>query len=222
MIVFWDVDGTLVANATDGIDLYAQAVTDTLGTPVVNPPPRHGKTDRQILREYLTTTGGNPGHLGRATERLEELSQVRYLTPRTARTKLPGCVDALRAVRQIGGTSALLTGNSATRAAAKLTGAGIELSWFDWPTSLFGDTYPDRPSMARAARRLTHHAVVVGDTPGDGAAANTAEFPFIAVTTGAYGPDELSQFTPVGTFDNLQQQLANFTETIRSLASHTP
>ncbi|WP_049973430.1 HAD family hydrolase [Curtobacterium sp. B18] len=64
---------------------------------------------------------------------------------------------------------------------------------FDWDHSFFGDTEVERTGVtARAAEALAGtRAVIVGDTPRDGEAADAVGIPFLAVATGVYDVEAL-------------------------------
>lgn len=52
--VYWDIDGTLIGNGPSGENCFLLAVKQVTGQ---RPPhldfPRHGQTDRQIIRDYV-------------------------------------------------------------------------------------------------------------------------------------------------------------------------
>lgn len=218
LIAFWDVDGTLVENDPSGVDLYLQALSDVVGeVRLPNPPSRHGKTDRQIVREYLRAANVDDAELARVTHRLEVLSQVHYRSSTTARRVLPGIAKALTAAESLGFRNALFTGNSRRRAEAKLDGAGLEREIFDWDQSFFGSTHENRPALARHAARSVRRGVIIGDTPADGTAAQVAGFAFIAVATGVYSEIVLRAGNPVACLPDLNRGYSEFVQALMSI-----
>jgi phosphoglycolate phosphatase-like HAD superfamily hydrolase len=211
-IVLWDVDGTLLRNSAKAGTFYHDAIREVAG---VGPAPdephavEHGKTDGQILSERLERWGGDPALFEAVSRRMDELSDA-YLTDAARREATPGVDAALHAVAAAGWTNGLLTGNSRHRARVKLAGAGIDVQAFDWDHSYFGDRYLRRSDLTAAARDhlAGSTAVIVGDTPADGAAADAVGFPFLAVATGVYTEQELRDTSAVLVVPDLVQGLA--------------
>jgi phosphoglycolate phosphatase-like HAD superfamily hydrolase len=100
----------------------------------------------------------------------------------------------------------------------KLTSAGIDPSAFDWGHSFFGSIYPDRAALARAAARAVSSGVLVGDSGGDGVAANAGGFGFVAVTTGGLAPEDFANFDPALVVTDWAAQLDDFVATVARLA----
>jgi phosphoglycolate phosphatase-like HAD superfamily hydrolase len=181
-------------------------------------PSRHGKTDRQIVREYLEAANVDSAELARVTQRLEALSKRHYVASKTARQLLPGIKKALTAAASLGFTNALFTGNSQSRAEVKLDGAGLERKIFDWNQSFFGSTHEDRPAMARYAARRVKRGVIIGDTPADGVAAQVAGFAFIGVATGIYPEEVLLAANPVACLHDLDVGYGEFAQVMAAIA----
>jgi phosphoglycolate phosphatase len=194
-IVLWDVDGTLLLNNARAGMLYHQAFKEGAGVDLgAHRSGEHGKTDGQIISERLAEQGADPGLLAAVATRLDELSTEEYLGA-GARDPAPGVADALRAVAAAGWTNGLLTGNSPTRARVKLQGAGLDVDAFDWEHSYFGDRALVRADVTIAAREHLDGAtaVIIGDTPSDGLAADAVGFPFLAVATGIFDEPTLEE-----------------------------
>ena len=193
--ILWDVDGTLLLNSSSGGgELYHLAVERTAGRELHPPMPRtHGKPDGLILSEMLTHFGLDESLHERARTTLDQLSDERAQAG-DRRELAPGVTDALRAMTARGWHNALLTGNSLVRARVKLQGAGLGSECFDWDRSFFGATAHHRSDITLAARAALpdETLVIIGDTPRDGEAAQAAGLPFIAVATGVFSVDELS------------------------------
>lgn len=194
-IVLWDIDGTILTNSAKAGSFYHDAIREVAG---VGPAPgevhavEHGKTDGQILTERLERWGGDPALFDAVSARMDELSDA-YLTDAARRQATPGVDAAVRAIAAAGWANGLLTGNSRHRARVKLVGAGVDVDAFDWDRSFFGDRHLRRSDLTRAAHDALAGAtaVILGDTPADGEAADAVGFPFLAVATGAYEQDAL-------------------------------
>lgn len=217
MILLWDVDGTLVENDPDGVDLYNQALEAVMGVRASNPPSRHGKVDRQIVSEYMENATADLSRFSDVVKKLESISSVHYRDPLFARKPVGGVREALEVAARLGVTNALFTGNSRNRAEAKLEGAGFSFTDFDWEASFFGSEFDSRPMMAKAAAIKLPSAVIIGDTPGDGEAANVANFFFVAVCTGVYGHDDLIPYGPVAIFESFAGREADLSKLIAQL-----
>lgn len=70
--------------------------------------------------------------------------------------------------------------------------------------------------MAEAAKTIHSEALIIGDTPGDGVAAITAGFHFLAVCTGAYQAEDLEPYNPALLVENFAE---NEKEAIKFFAS---
>lgn len=220
--ILWDVDGTLLLNATTGGgELYHQALEEVVGRELHPRLPRaHGKTDGQILADGLQLFGLDAELHGAVVDALDALSVERARAGDRRRTA-PAVSEALVATAARGWVNALLTGNSATRSRVKLEGAGLALERFDWSRSFFGDRARDRSdiTLAASAALVGERLVIVGDTPRDGIAADAAGIPFIAVATGAYTVDELRETSAVLVVPSLEaaDDLAAVLTTIEEL-----
>lgn len=208
--ILWDVDGTLLRNGTDSRNLYHEAIELAAGHAVPPAlPTMHGKPDGQILTETIAEYGLDQQLHSTASRHLDDLSRLRH-EDGMRRKVCPGVPEALARFAGCGWVNALLTGNSANRARFKLIGAGLDADLFDWRNSYFGDSSPVRSEMtARAVAALEGHRIfIVGDTPGDGLAAEAAGIPFIAVATGVYTVDDLAETGAVLVVPDLQVGLA--------------
>jgi phosphoglycolate phosphatase len=219
-IVLWDVDGTLLKNSARAGTFYHDAIREVAG---VGPAPgephavEHGKTDAQIVAERLERWGGDPEHGPAVARRLDELSDA-YLTDAARREATPGVAAALRAFADLGWANGLLTGNSRHRARVKLEGAGVDVGAFDWDRSWFGDRFVRRSDLTAAARDGLGGtpAVILGDTPADGAAADAVGFPFLAVATGAYDEAALRATSAVVVVPDLERGLPALLDALRA------
>ncbi len=95
----------------------------------------------------------------------------------------------------------LLTGNYTRAVPIKLASIGVDDRWFR--ITAFGDEAPSRPGLVELAMRkyeamLGHQAdargvIVIGDTPRDVACAKAHDAKVLAVATGGYSIEQLTQ-----------------------------
>lgn len=221
MHVLWDIDGTLIRGGPRAGSLYLDSIEAVTGSrPTVRVPDPHGMTEGQLLTAILELNDLDTGALDDVLVVLDDLSRAEYERG-AERERCPGVFEALAAVTARGWTNALLTGNGPRRARHKVLAAGIDADLFDWANSAFGDRSPTRHHLtADARRRLGERAaVIIGDTPKDGEAADTAGFPFIAVATGAFTADELRATSAVAVVDDLASGLDVVVEAIAAAAA---
>lgn len=219
--VYWDVDGTLLANWVPYENLFATAVTRVTGVPVdASTISRHGKTDLQLVRDHMRLAGVSSEREEEVVAELHALSKDRYRTG--VREPLPGVPDALQYVAVSGHTNLLLTGNSAERARIKLASAGVDQSWFDWDASKFGDTADVCTDLAVAAAADVTEAdargLIVGETPADAECAYTAGLHFLGVCTGVFGPADFADFPDVAVVSDLDAGKLRFRHIVMTLA----
>lgn len=192
LLVLWDIDGTLLYPIGGGNVEYERAVLAIHPEVDLTEVQTQGKTDRQVVHEYLQAAGKRVEDAPRVLEHLDELS-AHYESAERRIPVLAGVPETLRRVQAHGYVNGLLTGNTRTRALRKLRGAGLALELIAWEQSFFGADSPTRGDVTRRARERypDRPMVIIGDTPLDGAAAAQAGLPFIAVSTGHYGAAEL-------------------------------
>jgi phosphoglycolate phosphatase-like HAD superfamily hydrolase len=192
-VVLWDIDGTLVHNATSPGNLYHLALERTVGRDLEQlVGHQHGRTDAGIIANHLEAHGLDLGLRDTVSGHLQDLSAERSRAG-DHRTAAAGVVALVGRMAERGWHSGLLTGNSAFRAETKLRGAGLDVRAFDWEHSYFGEHDVARTDITRRAATALRgrRTVIVGDTPRDGEAADAAGIPFLAVATGVYDVDAL-------------------------------
>jgi phosphoglycolate phosphatase len=220
-LVLWDVDGTLVRAGDVGADVFDDAVEEVLG----RRPPRRihmsGKTDPQIIGEYLelleepdrpatvdAICAALARHLARAEPRLAGEGHA-----------CPGAEAVLRELAGADGVvSTCLTGNIAPNARVKLGAYGLD-RWLDLEVGAYGSDDRDRDrlvpiALGRVAERYggdvgPGEVWVVGDTPRDLACAQAGGARCLLVATGRSTADELRRLEP----DVVLEDLAD-TETV--------
>jgi phosphoglycolate phosphatase len=209
-LLLWDVDGTLVRAGDLGAAVFDVALEAVLG---VRPDVRvrmSGKTDPQIVREYLVALGlpeidatveavlrGVEGHLAAAAAAGELI---------TGGTACPGTGEVLRRLASDARlVSTLLTGNIAPNALVKVAAFGLD-QWLDLSLGAYGSDEEDRNLLVPVAlRRLAtgrgvilpaEDAWVIGDTPRDLECARAAGSRCLLVATGRYGLEDLEALQP--------------------------
>ncbi len=133
-----------------------------------------GKTDPQIVREYLALVeSDDPSHLPAVLAHLErELAAPRPRSPPTARPAR-GCPRSYRRSRPMTVSIChVLTGNIAPNAVVKLAAFGLE-KWLDLESGAYGSDHEDRRALVPIAlERLASlrglRSVAGGDVGGRG------------------------------------------------------
>ena len=207
--ILWDIDGTLIYNTPSAGGLYLESIEQVTGVrPTVPVPNPHGMTEGELIAALLEINGLDVSRIGEVLYQLDILARDEYERGRS-RDAVAGADAALAAVTGRGWTNALLTGNGPNRARYKLLAAGIDPALFDWEHSYFGHESPTRHHLTAGARdALSGHAsFIIGDTPNDGRAADSAGIPFVAVATGIYSAEELSETSALTVVDDLESGL---------------
>lgn len=203
--VLWDIDGTLIQNTPTAGTLYLDAIEHVTGVrPTIAVDDPHGMTEGQLLTELMRINDLDTSRLGEVLFDLDVLSREQHERGWN-RDQCAGAEDALTAVAERGWINALLTGNGPNRARYKLLSAGFDPERFDWEHSYFGHESPTRHHLTAGARSalVGHASVIVGDTPNDGLAADSARIPFLAVATGVYPAEVLKATSAIVVVDDL-------------------
>lgn len=203
IILFWDIDGTLLTTGKAGVPAWEEAVRETTGREFSLSSIRiDGLSDYLIavrtleLLELETT----PERVLRLVTRYEEL--LHTTLPQRQGRVLPNVRQILDETRgRADVRNYLLTGNTRGGARAKLSHYGL---WDYFPDGAFAEDTGDRPSIAARAVELARRAgplseerfFVIGDTPHDVQAANAIGALTIAVATGGYSRAELEEHRP--------------------------
>jgi phosphoglycolate phosphatase len=212
VLVLFDIDGTLLSGAaTEHAMAMRRALHEVYG---VGDPQGSaeglpkvaaaGRTDLEIARETLMLCGRSARTIDDGLERLVAccireyaLSAPEDLSERVV-PGIPQLLAQLDGLEQV--RLSLVTGNLEPIARSKLKRAGLG-GYFPSGQGGFGSDSEDRsdlPGIARAragadgAQYPRERTVVVGDTPLDVACARADGVRCLAVCSGSYGPDELS------------------------------
>ena len=208
MLLLFDIDGTLLRGAADAhADAVYAALRSVYG--VRDPAAAHvapaGRTDLEIARLILLDRGVPPDRIDAGHEDLRAACCEEYVRrcPDSLRDKvIPGIVELLSDLDGRPGVHlSLVTGNLEPIARLKLARAGIG-HHFPSGQGAFGSDAEDRaelPAIARSRagdRGVPHRraqTLLIGDTPRDIACAHADGVRCIAVATGPYEVDQLTQ-----------------------------
>jgi phosphoglycolate phosphatase len=208
VLLLFDIDGTLVARATDAHrDALHAALLEVHGVDArsvrmsVSPA---GRTDGEIARVILLDAGVSAERIDERADTVREAccgAYAQLCTVDLSHTVIPGVRELLewlvgRADVKLG----LLTGNYEPVARVKLAHAGLG-GYFASGQGAFGSDSEDRAALPAIARRRAGHrgipypreqTIVIGDTPRDIACARADGVRCLAVATGLFTADELS------------------------------
>jgi phosphoglycolate phosphatase len=208
LLLLFDIDGTLVAGATDAHrDALHAALLEVHGVnarAVARTLAPAGRTDGEIARAILLEAGVSAERIDdRAAAVRDECCRAyaQLCTADLSHTVLPGVRELIdwlsgRDDSKLG----LLTGNYEPVARIKLARAGIG-RYFARGQGAFGSDAEDRAALPAIARRRAgtrghphprEQTIVIGDTPRDIACARADGVRCVAVATGPYAADQLS------------------------------
>lgn len=210
IVLFWDIDGTLLTTGKAGVPAWEAAVREVTGKEFELSSIRvPGLTDYQIAVKTFELLGVDADEptLRRMVRRYEEMLPD-YLPLKQGRV-LPNVREILESLRdRTDVRSYLLTGNTRDGARAKLTHYGL-FGYF--PDGAFAEDARARSTIASRALELARRAgpiaeeriFVIGDTPHDIECANAIDARTIAVGTGGYSLAELEAHRPWRIFEEL-------------------
>lgn len=210
IVLFWDIDGTLLTTGKAGVPAWEAAVREVTGRDFQLSSIRvPGLTDFQIAVRTFEMLGLEPDddRVRRMVRRYEELLPTSL--PLKKGTVLPNVREILERVgARPDVRSYLLTGNTRGGARAKLTHYG--LAHF-FPDGAFAEDTRERATIAARALQLARRAApvrdesvfVIGDTPHDIHGADAIGAKTIAVGTGGYTVEELAAYRPWRVFAEL-------------------
>ena len=201
-LILWDIDGTLVRSGDVGAAVFDLAIEQVLGTPPRGRVKMSGKTDRQIVEEYLTMEGSeDPAQIPLVLHHLEQELAIRVDQIAAEGHACPGSEAALRALSGIEWVEqTVLTGNIAANARAKLSAFGLD-RYLDLEVGAYGGEHSDRRDLLpvawqrqrelRGARFEPDETWIVGDTPNDLECARSGRAHCLLVATGRLDADKL-------------------------------
>jgi len=210
IVLFWDIDGTLLTTGRAGVPAWDAAVREVTGRDFELASIRiAGLTDFQIAVQTFKMIGLDPDEamVRRMVRRYEELLPASL--PLKQGRVLPNVREILEQLEsRVDVRSYLLTGNTRGGARAKLTHYRL-LDFF--PDGAFAEDAGDRATIAARALELAKRAgpvadeavFVIGDTPHDVHCANAIGARTVAVATGGYTVEELAAHRPWRVFAEL-------------------
>ncbi len=226
-LVLWDIDGTLIDSGGVGALVFDQAIELVLGVPPGPRPKMGGKTDPQIVREYLAVVAPGAGdeHLPAVLGHLSRLLGEAQDQVTESGHVMPGVPEALaRLAGDPRFVQTVLTGNLVANAGVKLAAFGLD-QWLDLSLGAFGSDDADRLRLVpialdrvaeRRGRRFAPEDVwVVGDTANDLACARAVGARCLLVATGGTDRPGLEALGP----DAVRDDLADTDAVVALLAS---
>jgi phosphoglycolate phosphatase-like HAD superfamily hydrolase len=211
IVLFWDIDGTLLTTGRAGMFAWEDSLRELVKTDLdISGYRTAGMTDYQIAQRTLELAGADASTatVERFLRRYEEL--LPDSLPRRQGRVLDNVREILEHLRDTRPDvrSYLLTGN--TRA-----GARAKLSYYDlaqfFSDGAFAEDTGARSTIATRALELAKRTgpvgdetvFVIGDTPHDIECAKAIGAKTIAVATGGYSVEELRAHGPWRLFDVL-------------------
>lgn len=203
VVLFWDIDGTLLTTGKAGVPAWEASVLEVTGREFQLSSIRvPGLTDYQIAVKTFEMLGlePGPGQLERMVRGYEE--RLPTALPGRAGQVFPNVREILEHTRTRDDVrSYLLTGNTRAGARAKLTHYDL---FHLFPDGAFAEDTRERSTIAERGLELARRAgpideealFVIGDTPHDIHCANAIGARTIAVATGGYTAEELAAHAP--------------------------
>ncbi len=215
MLIFWDIDGTLLSTGRAGIFAWQDSLRELTGVSAdLEEFDTAGLPDHGIARRLLATYAGT---LEPGPEQVSDLvSGYEARLPDALQKKVGRVLPNVRPILERlagkpGMCSLLLTGNTQRGARAKLAHYGL-LEFFQ--DGGFSERDDDRAAIARTAVERARSAgcsvepdrtYVIGDTPHDVDCGVAIGARTIAVATGRYSMEELSAISPWRVLPQLPQ-----------------
>jgi phosphoglycolate phosphatase len=207
-LILWDIDGTLIRAGEIGAAIFDRALELGIGTSPVAIVSMGGKTDPQIVREYLELmeVADIDGRLPVILRHLEQGMAAGAASLADGGRALPGVPELLaRLAATASVRQSVLTGNIAPNAVIKLATFGLD-RWLDLEVGAYGSDHADRnqlvPIALERVHRLRGEAIsrdqvwVVGDTANDLACARAGGARCLLVGTGRVPVSELEALGP--------------------------
>jgi phosphoglycolate phosphatase len=195
-LLLWDIDGTLLTAGVPGAVIFGEAIEAVLGRPPEIAVNMSGKTDPQIVREYLRLMeepeiDETVVAILRSLERHMAAHADELATTGSACPGVEELLGRLSADDRV--LNSVVTGNIAPNAVIKVVAFGLD-KWLDLEVGAYGSDSPERNelvpvAMGRLAEqkeiRLEPSDVwVIGDTVRDFGCAQAAGAHCLLVATG--------------------------------------
>lgn len=204
LLVLWDVDGTLIYNGGVSKQAYALGFELLTGQPPTERVITDGMTDTAIMRSLFERHGLEltPGVESRIANVMVEALACLLPELRERGHAMPGASEAIDALADLPGViQSVLTGNIAPNAYAKVAAFDLD-SKLDFEVGGFGSDHEVRSKLVGAARDKVlskygimfdpSKTVIIGDTLRDIEAGREGGARVIAVASGAFSKDQLS------------------------------
>ncbi|MBV9917752.1 MAG: haloacid dehalogenase-like hydrolase [Solirubrobacterales bacterium] len=208
MLLLFDIDGTLVAGATEAhrkaLHEALREVHGVAAARVRSSLAPAGRTDGEIARAILLAAGVSAETIDERADAVREAcsrAYVRLATDDLSHTVIPGIKSLLAWLCERDDVNlGLVTGNFEAVGRLKLERAGLG-GYFASAVGAFGSDSEDRAALPGLARRRAGRpgrpypraqTVVIGDTPRDIACARADELSCVAVTTGPFDREALA------------------------------
>ena len=216
-ILLFDIDGTLVSTGGAGAVAWKHAFQELHGVPAdIGEFTDAGMTDPDVGAKTFAAVMGReatPRELAQLIQRrLEHLPEA--VAQSEGYKVLPGVPERLRQLSHDGHLLGLITGNGDGAAFVKLE-RGDLVRWFTF--GAYATAGVDRAGIVRRAIERgeatlgcdvpNSDIVVVGDTPLDIGAAHEAGCTAVAVATGHYDADALSEAGADHVLETLEEEL---------------
>ncbi len=220
-LLLWDVDGTLLRADELGAAVFDVALELATGRRPTGRIRMSGKTDPEIVGEYLAAMGIDDADLVDDVLRHSEGLLAEHAAAgrlSTGGAACPGIADVLALLAEDPRVvSTLLTGNIEANTLVKVAAFGLD-RWLDPTVGAYGSDATDRNLLVPVAlRRLSarrgvalgpEDAWVIGDTPRDLACARAVGARCLLVATGRYRLDELAALEPDAALEDLRDDPA--------------
>jgi phosphoglycolate phosphatase len=208
VLLLFDIDGTLVFGATaahrDAMHEALLAVHGVRADPSRRTVTPAGRTDGEIARAILIDAGVSARRIDELADAVQEeccRAYARLVPDDLSETVLPGIPELLADLSQREGVVlGLLSGNYELVGRLKLARAEIG-QWFARGPGAFGSDAEDRAELPGIARRRAgdpgapyprERTIVIGDTPRDIACAHADGVRCVAVATGPFDAEQLT------------------------------
>jgi len=225
-LILWDIDGTLVRAGDIGAVIFDVAIEKRFGRPPSSRVVMSGKTDPQIVLEYLTAFDVPDAHthLPAILQDIETELAAQAHVIKTKGRVLPGVAELLQRLDADDDVvQTVLTGNIAANARVKVGAFGLD-RWLHLEMGAYGSDHADRTELVPIARRKVEEARgltftadeiwVVGDAPNDLACARAGGVRCLLVATGRPSFAELQALQP----DALRHDLSDVDDIYELLA----
>ena len=200
VVLFWDLDGTLLLTGRAGLYAFAEALKEVTGVSAdLEELSTPGLTDAGVARLVLEHAGqrADPDTVEAVLRSYER--RLPESLPRRKGRVLDGIREVLEDLEDRDDVrSYLLTGNTPSGARAKLRHYDLD-RFFPEGEGAFCIDHGSRVGIARRALPLAagaDAAYVIGDTPADVECGKAIGARTIAVASGWHSPDELAETEP--------------------------